>query len=102
VIVAIARLGLRISYSHSLKDKRRAIRTIKDRTRARHDVHVVEVDAQDKWQRAVLGFAVVGSDRVVAERVVDKVVTSIEEMAVAEIIADDREIIYFGDEEAAL
>ncbi len=101
MVVAIAKLGFHISYSHSLKEKRRAIRTIKDRTRVRHNVHVVEVEAQDKWQRAVLGFAVVGSDRAVAESVVDRVVRSIEAMAVAELIADDRETIYFGDEDAA-
>jgi len=46
-----------------LKAKRRVVRSLKDRIRANFNVSVSEVDAQDKWQRAVVGIACIGSDK---------------------------------------
>lgn len=53
---------MRLRSSHSLKDKRRVVRSVKDRVRARFNVSVAEVDDQDLWQSIVLGFAAVGAD----------------------------------------
>lgn len=49
----------RIRGARSLKDKRHALRSLKDRLAARFHCSVAEVDAMDMWQRAVLGLAVV-------------------------------------------
>lgn len=95
MIVALARIELRIP-AHSLKEKRRVVRSIVDKVKARFDVRLAEVDGQDTWQRAVLGCAVVGGDRVVAERVVAKVVDYVH--GAGEVVADDRELVTFGDE----
>ena len=98
MIVAVARLSLHIHHSHSLKEKRAVIRKIVDRTQARFRLHVAEVGGQDTWQRAVLGFAVVGSDAGKAEALVDEVVRSIEGLGEGELMAVDRELIRLGDE----
>ena len=60
--VGTLRLRLMIRASHSLKDKRRVIRSLKDRIRNRHNVSVAETDAQDSHQQAILGIAMAGSD----------------------------------------
>lgn len=60
--VGTLRLRLMIRASHSLKDKRRVIRSLKDRIRNRHNVSVAETDAQDSHQQAILGIAMVGTD----------------------------------------
>ena len=59
--------------SASLKDKRHAIRSLRDRIRSRYNVSVAEVDHQDLWQRAALGIAVVSSDGHVVREVLDNV-----------------------------
>ena len=46
----------------SLKDKRRIVRGLIDRVRERFQVAAAEVDDQDVWQTAVVGFACVSND----------------------------------------
>ena len=72
--VGIAKLGLIIGDSHSLKDKRMVLRRIKDRVRERIGVIVNEVGEHDTWQRAELGVAVVSGDRAKALELIDEVV----------------------------
>lgn len=38
------------------KDKRRQIKSLKDRLRNRFNASVAEIDALDKWQQAVMGL----------------------------------------------
>lgn len=72
------------------------VRRIKDRTRARFHVALSEVGAQNAWQRAVLGFAMVGTERDrVAVRVGD-VVSFVEAMGLASVAGDEREILRYG------
>jgi len=62
MIVGILRVELYIPESGSLKTKRYAIKSIKDRLRSRFNVSVAEVDNSDKWQRASLGVVAVSND----------------------------------------
>jgi uncharacterized protein YlxP (DUF503 family) len=84
--------------ARSLKDKRRVLRAIKDRTAHSFQVHVAEVAAQDAWQKIVLGFAVVSGDGGHAEATLDKVARFIAGAADAQVVADDRDVLRFGDE----
>ena len=47
----------------SLKDKRRVLKSLKDRLHQRFNVSVAETDHQDLWQRAELTCSVVATDR---------------------------------------
>ena len=47
---------IHLSGSHSLKEKRRVLRRLKDRLRHRLNVAVAEIDHQDLWQRSTLGI----------------------------------------------
>lgn len=73
------------------------IRKIKDRTRQRFHLNLGEVGAQDTWQRVILGFALVSSDRSVVENGLGDVVASIEAMGLASVAGDEREILTYGD-----
>jgi len=75
MVVGKLSLRLMIPYARSLKTKRRALRSIKDRLRSRFNVSVAEVDAHDHWQTAVLGVCAVGRDRAYVEGLLDRVVT---------------------------
>jgi hypothetical protein len=61
--VGVLRISLLLRESHSLKDKRRVVRSIKDRVRARLNVAISEVSSQDLHQRADLAAVTVSEAR---------------------------------------
>jgi len=69
VIVGVGRWELVLHGCQSLKDKRRIVKSLKDRLKQRYDVSAAEVAYQDQWQRATLGVAFVSSDPSHAEEV---------------------------------
>ncbi len=97
MLIAVARIELRLTFAHSLKEKRRALRSVIDRAQARFGVHVAEVAGQDTWQRAVLGFAIVGSDRQTLESLQYKVGDLILASDIGLVVSDTRECLVFGD-----
>ena len=56
------RVDLHIPMSHSLKEKRRPLRSLIVKLRNRFNVSAAEVDCQDLHQRAVVAVALVASD----------------------------------------
>lgn len=61
--ISLLTIELTIPGARSLKDKRRAVRSLKERLRARFNASVSEVAYQDKWQRAVIAVCILDSDR---------------------------------------
>ena len=61
--ISLLTIELMIPWARSLKDKRRAVRGLKDRLRARFNASVAEVAYQDKWQRAIIAVCIIGSDK---------------------------------------
>jgi len=78
VVVGVCSIQLRIEASRSLKDRRRVVRRIKDRLRHKFNVSVTEVDADDSWDGATLGIAVVAIGREEADQRLKKVLDHIE------------------------
>ena len=73
VHVAHLELELHIPSSHSLKDKRAAVRPIIEGLHRRFHVAAAEVDHQDKWQRAEIAAAAVGGSEAHVADVLDSV-----------------------------
>ena len=71
--VAVVRFQLHIPESRSLKQKRAAVKPIVEGIRHRFSLSVAEVGYQDKWQRALVGMAVVSDSYTHAVEVVDAV-----------------------------
>jgi len=61
--VTLLYIEVMIPHAQSLKDKRRAVRGLKDRISNRFNASVAEVGYLDKWQRSVLAVCLVGNDR---------------------------------------
>ena len=61
--IGVLTMDMRLDYAQSLKDKRHAVKGLKDRLRHRFNVAVAEIDCQDLWQRAVVAAVTVSSDR---------------------------------------
>lgn len=66
-------LELRLDESHSLKDKRHFVKSLKDRLRARFNVSVAEIDYQDTWQRSVIAVTTVSAEQSHAAQVLESV-----------------------------
>lgn len=71
--VGVLTLELHLNHSHSLKDKRHVVQSLKDRLRRKFNVAVAEIDYQDLWQRAVLAAVTVSPDHNRAELVLQSV-----------------------------
>ncbi len=60
--IGSALVELEIPASHSLKDKRRVLKSTIARLRQRYNLAVAEVDTLDDWQRATLMLVTVAND----------------------------------------
>ena len=74
MIVGVLKLELAIYEAQSLKDKRRVLKSLKDRLAARGNVSVAEVDHEDSWQRSTLGVALVANDATFVHSCLDRIV----------------------------
>ena len=98
MFVGVLRLVFHIPHARSLKDKRRVVRKFRDRVRARFDVSIAEVGAQDKLQRAVFGVSVVSSDAAVCDSVLEQVAHAAETQEDAVLTDRATELVTMGDE----
>jgi len=62
VTVGVLQIDLSIPGARSLKEKRKVVKSILDRVRARYNVSAAEVDSLDLHQRAGLAFTAVSRD----------------------------------------
>jgi uncharacterized protein YlxP (DUF503 family) len=98
MFVGVLRLTFHIPHARSLKDKRSVVRRFRDRVRARFDVSIAEVDAQDLHQRAVFGVSVVSADASVCDSVLEQVARAAEVAEDAVLTDRATEVIPVGDE----
>jgi uncharacterized protein len=71
--IGVLTLEIHVEDSHSLKDKRHVVKSLKDRLRQRFNVSVAEIDGLDSWQSATLAAVTVSRDRNHAEQVLQAV-----------------------------
>lgn len=93
MIVGAAVVEIRVHESQSLKAKRGVVRSIAGRLRNRFNLSVSEVGGQGTWQRAVIGLSMTGSEEIPLRRALERAVTAIEEMHLAQIVSSEIEII---------
>ena len=83
---------LRLFEGRSLKEKRRIIKSIKDRIRAKFNVSIAEIGELDKWQLATLGIACVSNDARFVNSVLSNVVDFINGVHQVELVDYEIEI----------
>ena len=74
MIVGVLQIELSVPDAFSLKDKRRVIKSLKDRIAHGHNVSIAEVGALDEHRRSVLGLAMVSNDKGYVEGALSKLV----------------------------
>ena len=78
MIVSMLQIIIEIPESGSLKDKRRIVKSIKDRLRIRFHVSCAETDLQESLRFAQLGAAIVSNSAEFGESVMRKALTVVE------------------------
>lgn len=86
--------------NHSLKEKRRIVRTLKDRLKNNFNISIAEIGDQDVWQSLHMGIVAVNSDPKYLEGQMSKVVDAIENMHLAEITDCQVHVTRLGPEQA--
>jgi uncharacterized protein YlxP (DUF503 family) len=86
--VGVCRIDLEFPASHSLKDKRKVLRSIVARVQSRFNVAIAEVDRNDSWQVATLGVTCVSNDPRHANEMLSKVVNFIQGCREEVVMAD--------------
>lgn len=79
-------LDVLIPGGQSLKEKRSALKSVKDQLRQHFNIAVAEVEERDRWQRAGLGVAAVGSDRRYVNGLLSQVVEWVRASRLVELI----------------
>ncbi len=80
---------LHLASCQSLKDKRRIVKSLKDRLHQKFGVSAAEVDHQDLWQRAAVAVAVVSGDARHAEEVLNSCDRLVQSEPLAHIIQSE-------------
>lgn len=95
MVVGVLRLTIYISESHSLKEKRGVLRKIKSRVRNDFNVSISECEAQDMWQKTVLGICQVGTDQAYIDGALRAAVRFIDDLHLAEIGEEEVEFLHY-------
>jgi uncharacterized protein len=98
MIVGISTIEIFFPENQSLKDKRQLLRRIVEKTRARFSISIMEIDQNNLWQRAKIGFSVIGVKQDHVNKMIDNVHEYIESLYIGSIIDTKTEIIVMGNE----
>jgi uncharacterized protein YlxP (DUF503 family) len=88
MVIGVCRIYLQIPESHSLKDKRRVVKSLTQRVQARFNVSVAEVADQELWQSAEIGIVAVSSSGRHVDDVMQTVIRFVEENLQGGFVAD--------------
>ena len=93
MVAGLGTITFRLHDCRSLKGKRKIVKSIISRLRNNFNASVAEVESNDIYQKAVIGFSLVGNNRKVINSKIDKIFNLAEELNLAEIIDSEMEII---------
>ena len=86
---------MRLEGNFSLKGKRKVVKSILGRVKARFNTAAAETGGQDLYETAALGFAVCGPDQRILNTVLDNILGFIENNAEAEVVDSRMEFDFF-------
>ena len=93
MVIGVLQFELLVPASQSLKDKRRVVKSLKDRLHREHLVSVAEIAALDHHRLAVMGLCVVSNSVSYANSVLDAVLNKVKAVHDARLGEIHREIL---------
>ena len=83
--IGVCVIDLAIHGNNSLKEKRRVIKSVKDRVRNKFNVSIAEIDNLELHQLGTIGIVCISNSNRQVNSVLSKIVDFIDEMRIAEI-----------------
>ncbi len=93
MIIGACTLKLILYESNSLKDKRHIIRSIIDRLKSKFNISIAEIELNDSWKTALVGFACVTNNSNHANKIISNVIKYVDEDSRVEIVDQNIEIL---------
>jgi uncharacterized protein YlxP (DUF503 family) len=93
MVVGVCTIDLHLPGIGSLKGKRQILLSLKERIKNTYNVSIAEVDANDLWQRAVLGVACVANDGRHVNSVLDSVLNTVRANPSVELVQHHTELL---------
>jgi len=94
MIVGTGIITLRLHDCRSLKAKRKVVKSMINKLRNNFNASVAEIGSNDVYQRAEIGFSLVGNDQALINSKIDKIFNMADDLGLAEIIDTEMEIIH--------
>jgi uncharacterized protein len=88
MVIGVGYVTLHVFESHSLKEKRRVVRSLIERTRGRFNAGVAEVDYLDSRQMAGIGFTCISNSGAHADQMLAEIIRFIESNAAFGSLSD--------------
>ncbi len=85
MVVSMLKFIIELPEAFSLKDKRRVVRSLKDRLSRKYKISISEIDLQASISYAQLGAALVSNSRQFGESVLEKAVDFVENEGVGRL-----------------
>jgi uncharacterized protein YlxP (DUF503 family) len=83
MVIGVLEIILYLPESHSLKEKRQVVKSLKDKVHNHFNVSIAEIEDLNLWQKAHLGVCSVGNDRRQVNARLDQVINFIDRQQVA-------------------
>lgn len=93
MVVGVLTMKLFLGEASSLKEKRKVIKSIIDRIRARFNVSVAEVGEQNAWQRSTIGVSFVSCEQAHVQQVLAAVARFVESQGTVQMIDYQMELL---------
>lgn len=73
MIVGIMVLDLHSNSSHSLKEKRQIVSSMKEKLKKKWNISLIESDYQDLWQKIQIAIAMMANSKTIVEKAFDQI-----------------------------
>lgn len=94
MIVGTGIITLRLHDCRSLKGKRKVVKSMINKLRNNFNASVAEIGSNDVYQRAEIGFSLVGNNQALINSKIDKIFNMADDLGLAEIIDTEMEILH--------
>jgi len=92
MVLGTLKIEFRLFDNRSLKGKRKVVRSMVDKVKAKFNVSVAEVGSNDKWQKIELGISAIGNDRRHIDSSLNHILEFLDSLCLAQIVNTEMDI----------
>lgn len=93
MVIGILKIELCLPHLHSLKEKRKILKSLIAKLRQKFNISISETGSQDKWQRSSISVVLTCNDSAFAHQVLEGVVKEVERAIEGYLVDYDIEIL---------